>query len=320
MEWVYFVGNIKSNTGRMFGYELSFFRASRIEGDEIFPVHFAISDFKNKEHHTSETIGRTIGGLAGYAKKKIWSGDFSIQIIGKDKFHIKANPRSSIISLDLQLSGDFGKRLLINGDSGYSVKSRNNPSIYSYYYSFPGLNSKGKIKIRDSEFEITGGNSWMDHEWSGKIGSENYSSLSGNESSWDWVCLSFEDGSDLMAFNFREKRGSVSESSGTFRDSKGKIKLYKIAGELLIDPGDRVFRSTETGIKYPMEWKIRSKDLNLHILPVFDNQEFNGRKTTGQAYWEGSVIATGMIEGKKALGTGYLELKGYKPAKILNFN
>ncbi|EMM93427.1 hydroxyneurosporene synthase CrtC-like protein [Leptospira interrogans serovar Zanoni str. LT2156] len=62
----------------------------------------------------------------------------------------------------------------------------------------------------------------MDHEWSTPFHSNLKTTLSHPSNSWDWVCIQLEDGSDIMAFNFRKTIHSNSESFGTIRFSSGK--------------------------------------------------------------------------------------------------
>jgi predicted secreted hydrolase len=46
----------------------------------------------------------------------------------------------------------------------------------------------------------------------------------------------------------------------------------------------------------------------IHIEPLFDDQENDTRATTGAIYWEGAVRA---LHAGKRIGRGYLELTGY---------
>lgn len=147
MEWCYFVGILQSSEGKKYGYELSFFKGIFGKNREAFPVHFAISDLENKKHKIAQTIERKLGGMAGYDSKQIFSGDFILKIEGKTKFHLIAKPKhSSGLSLDLFLSGK-NSDLLLHGDQGKSIKSRKNPDLYSYYYSIPGLSTKGELTL-----------------------------------------------------------------------------------------------------------------------------------------------------------------------------
>lgn len=147
LEWCYFVGHIKAESGNLYGYELSFFRLKFSDGEdwnpEVFPVHFAISDLNQKRHETSQTIKRNLNDLAGYKNNLIYSGEFEFQILSRDQFLIKAYPKSKNIALELSLNGNGN--ILSHGKDGISIKSKRNPSIFSYYYSYPRLKTKGTL-------------------------------------------------------------------------------------------------------------------------------------------------------------------------------
>lgn len=315
LEWCYFVGNLSGEKGQELGYELSFFRARLSGKEEIFPVHFAISDISNQKHYTAQTIERKIGGLAAYNDLLIRSGDYKIEILGESEFKITARPREEQISLELRLTANK-KEILLHGDKGYSIKSNLDKNIYSYYYSIPRLQTKGFLKIGERKLEVTAGTSWMDHEWSFPVkenekNSDAKKSLASEDNSWDWICLNLDDGSDLMVFNFRKSKSDSPETFGTLRSPKGEIIHFQSSKEIKLEPQNSIWKSPETNKRYPMKWKIASSDLNLDIETRFPEQEFVGTITTGNSYWEGAVKATGFLKGKPVKAKGYLELKGY---------
>ncbi|MBK8397968.1 MAG: carotenoid 1,2-hydratase [Leptospiraceae bacterium] len=315
LEWCYFVGNLKVEGGQEIGYELSFFRANLNGKEEVFPVHFAISDITNRKHYTAQSIDRKIGNLADYNDSLIRSGDYKIEILGESNFKITANPRMQNISLELHLTASK-REILLHGDKGYSIKSIREKNIYSYYYSIPKLITKGFLKIGDSKFVVKEGTSWMDHEWSFPIldSGNNLSvkkSLASKENSWDWICLNLEDGSDIMVFNFRKSKSDSSETFGTLRTSNGETIYFQSPNEIQFVAQDLTWKSPETNKYYPMKWKIISKDIHIEIEAKFFEQEFLGYTSTGNSYWEGAVKAKGFIKEKPTTGSGYLELKGY---------
>jgi predicted secreted hydrolase len=313
LEWVYFVGHLEANTGETFGYELSFFRLAvkNEKSDsniEIFPVHFAISDPKEKKHRTFETLQRNIGKLAGYTSDQIFSGEYSMKIINKNKFRITAEPRFQNSKIDFFLSTDSVP--LVHGDQGKSIKSRTKPNLFSYYYSYPRLKTTGVLLFEGKEYEIVSGNSWMDHEWSEK-GESNFSFVK-KQTTWDWLSLSVDDGSDFVSFSFRTEKDSMPEFTGILRDATGKIHRYERASEVIMAAKkDGYWTSNLSGIQYPLSWKVTFPGGYWDVTPVFNEQEFNGLKSTGIIYWEGMVQAEGEIDGKKRTAKGYLELKGY---------
>lgn len=314
LEWVYFVGILNAESGETFGYELSFFRVKLKDESqsELYPVHFAISDVKNRKHYTEQIIKRNIGGLSGFTESKLWSGEYEANILNQNEFHLNVQPKSQLISLDLHLKGNFG--IFPQGKNGLSPKSHTNPAIYSYYYSYPRLESKGTIRIQDKIYKIVSGQSWLDHEWSEEDGKSKGSfTLSSKESGWDWVCISTETGSDFVFFRFREKVDKPHSIFGSMRTADGKIEYFHTPGQVQMQPKPKLWKSSDTNIEYPLEWKIEYPGGSWEISPYFNEQEFDGRKSTGIVYWEGLIQAKNPVE--KTKGFGYLELKGYKKKK-----
>ena len=308
LEWCYFVGNLKSIDGMDLGYELSFFRAKLDGKEDIFPVHFAISDPKNKKHHTNDILHRRFGSIASYSISKIQSGDYSIQIKSPLEFEIKANPRGANMSLQLNLTIASLKEILPQGEDGVSLKSRKYPDVLSNYYSIPRLKTNGIIRLDSKEYIIKDGFSWMDHEWSSPI-AQKESRIGSKESQWDWICINLENGTDIIAFNFRYSDKEKSESFGTIRDPNGKIQYFKEEGGVSFYPGNKIWKSQKTEKKYPMEWHLKLGAYSFEISPTFEDQEFIADRSTGNSYWEGGVRVIGEYDGKIVKGSGYLELK-----------
>jgi predicted secreted hydrolase len=308
LEWCYFVGNLQSAEGMDIGYELSFFRAKLDGREDIFPVHFAISDPKNKKHHTNDVLHRRFGSIASYSNSKIQSGDYSIEIKSPLEFEIKANPRGASMSLQLHLSILSQKEILPQGIDGVSPKSRKYPDIVSNYYSIPRLKTKGFIRLDSKEYEIKDGLTWMDHEWSSPI-NQTENRIGSKESQWDWICINLDNGTDIMAFNFRYSDKEQSESFGTIRDASGKIHYLKEEGYVSFLPKNKIWKSQKTQKKYPMEWNLKLGAYTLEISPTFEEQEFIADRSTRNSYWEGGVRVVGEYEGKIVKGNGYLELK-----------
>lgn len=309
VEWCYFVGILETDEGKELGYELSFFRAYAGTKVAVYPVHFAISDMKEEKHRKAQTLERELGNVAGQNKSSIWSGDYRMEILGPAEFRISAFPRTeSGFGLELELNSK-PDRILVHGNQGKSVKSRMNPKFFSYYYSIPRMETKGSLYLDGKEYTVKSGTSWMDHEWSSPEGSELNFDLSSQDISWEWICLQLEDGSDLVAFNFKSKFSPESETFGTLRSPDGKVRSFEKEKELSFVSENQTWKSSESGTSYKLRWKLISDRFKLNIAPKFEEQEFDARPTTGLSYWEGGVNVEGEIDGRKIKGKGYLELK-----------
>ncbi|TGK07257.1 carotenoid 1,2-hydratase [Leptospira semungkisensis] len=309
VEWCYFIGILNTEQGKELGYELSFFRAYLGPKVALYPVHFAISDMEEEKHKTSQTLERELGDVAGQNSTSLWSGDYRMEVTDQGNITISAFPRTEAgFGLELELSSK-PKDVLVHGKNGKSLKSRTNPKFYSHYYSVPRMETKGSLYLEGKEYNVKSGTSWMDHEWSSPEGAEPAFDLSSKDISWDWICIQMEDGSDIMAFNFRSKSSPASETFGSFRGPDGKVVTFEKENELNFQPEDKSWKSNATDISYKLKWKLISERFKLNISPKFEEQEFDARSSTGLAYWEGGVNVAGEIDGKTVKGKGYLELK-----------
>jgi len=317
-EWWYLTGNLDSEQGRRFGFELTFFRfalrpeshsgsirppGSNWQTRQVFIAHFAVTDKKNDQFHVAQRFSRDALGLAGAQTTpfKVWIEDWSIKdkrdtgaAANTENWELTASDDN--FSLDLNLVAD--KPPVLNGTDGLSQKSAAEGNA-SYYYSISRLRSEGTLRIAGETHRVSG-MSWLDREWSS-------SSLAGDQQGWDWFALQLSDGSDLMFYNIRKNDGSQDEhSAGTWITKDGESRYLsrddlsiKVTGE---------WESPEGG-SYPSRWDIRLPqfDLEITVTPVIDNQEL----FTTVRYWEGAVDVTGQHNHRPIEGRGYVELTGY---------
>jgi predicted secreted hydrolase len=308
-EWWYYTGNLRTSDGRMFGYQLTFFRRGLTPGEDrverlsqwganqVYMAHFALSDILSEEHYAFERFSRGAAGLAGAdaAPFQVWLENWEVVELDTDKWRMTAEQEG--IGLDLVLKDQKG--VVFQGIDGYSQKG---PEIgnASYYFSQTRLDSTGVVRLEDNEFPVRGW-SWMDHEFS-------TSALSSGQIGWDWFSLQLDDGTDLMVFQIRREDGSIDPfSSGTVIDpEKETIHLAVDQFEIKINEN---WRSPHTGAIYPSAWRLDIPEINLtlDIQPYFADQEMN----LSYSYWEGAVQVEGILGGKPVIGSGYVELTGY---------
>lgn len=77
--------------------------------------------------------------------------------------------------------------------------------------------------------------------------------------------------------------------------------------EVRFRPG-RTWQSPRTGKTYPVTWELDITGQSWRLQPLMDDQELDGRRSTGVVYWEGAVR---LLEGEREIGRGYLEMTGY---------
>ncbi len=301
-EWWYVTGNLDSDSGERFGFELTIFRvglvppaahaigASAWRTREIYAAHFAITDVARGTFKYSDQYSRGALGLAGAEAQPfhVWLNDWELGST------IHARGQGYELTLD---TGALGEPVL-NGDRGLSHKS-SEPGAASYYYSIPRIPVQGKL-VRDGVSSNVHGLAWLDREWgSGSLGSK--------EQGWDWFALQLQDGSALMFYSLRN-RGGIPDpnSSGTWIDASGHSRPLA-ADQVVINVS--AHWTSPRGGRYPSRWRVRvpSAALDVEVQPVLADQELGTRPR----YWEGAVDLKGTRSGREIAGRGYVELVGY---------
>jgi predicted secreted hydrolase len=317
-EWWYYTGNLVTESGRRFGYQLTFFRRAvappdqRAEresawaADQVYMAHFALTDVAEGGFRAVERFTRGAAGLAGAqaVPYQVWLEDWQVEEIepGVTRLQAATGPQNpdhlqETVSLNLVVTDQKGPTL--QGDRGYSPKGPL-PGNASTYYSLTRLDTSGTVQVGETAYPVRG-LSWMDHEWS-------TSALSADQVGWDWFSIQMEDGSELMVFQLRKEDGSVDPfSSGTFIAPDGSTRaLSREDFEIRVKDS---WRSPHTGADYPARWTVTvpAVELKLEIEPHLADQEL----TLSYAYWEGAVGVQGELGGQAVRGNGYVELTGY---------
>ena len=305
-EWWYVTGNLDSEEGRRFGYELTIFRfalapdrpesESEWRTNQVYIAHLAVTDVEDERFLVAQRYSRGAVGLAGAGSQpfRVWIDDWFITEERSGAWRLVAD--AGDFSIDVSLVPQ--KPPVLNGDAGLSQKS-SDPGNASYYYSITRLATEGRIRINGEEHSVTGA-SWLDREWS-------TSALADNQVGWDWFALQFSDGSDLMYYGLRLDDGSLDPNSGGTYVGANGIASHLDANDAEITVLD-TWNSPEGGT-YPSQWRVRSSRLGLDVTvtPVLADQEL----FTTVRYWEGAVDVTGTRNGKPLSGRGYVELTGY---------
>lgn len=304
IEWWYLTANLKSEDGRQYGVQWTLFRsalappakaATATEKDwrtsQLWMGHAAITTPDG--HHVAESLARGVFGTAGVeaAPFQAWINDWRMQArdtSGEGIGSLSLNASGTDFGYQLELKSD--KPLVFHGDRGYSVKSASGQA--SYYYSQPFYQVQGQLDLPTGSVEVTG-NAWLDREWSSQP-------LSEDQHGWDWVSLSFDDGSKLMGFQLRQSDGDnftsatwIAADGQTTTYAKNKLRLTEIA------------RSRVETRDIPTNWRVELPDRGVDVrVRALNTQAWMG---TSFPYWEGPVN----ISGSHA-GVGYLEMTGYQ--------
>jgi predicted secreted hydrolase len=327
-EWWYVTGwlDVKNKPEQSLGFQVTFFRSrtqhptenpSRFAPKQLLIAHAAIAAPKNGALIHEELATRALAPIATFSETDC---KLSIKQHGHEwLLERAANPSTGIqnqyriaiktsqLNLDLTLATDQAPWL--QGQNGFSQKGPLSKHS-SYYYSRPQLVTEGKVRYAKQEQALeVRGTSWFDHEWSSEI-------LAEGAIGWDWLGLNMLDGSALTIFRIRnsnaEKQAVDIHHYAAWRSPQGEIKTFNPRFEAL-----RKWTSKRTGATYPISWHITLGDNKLLIEPLMDDQELDGRRSTGTVYWEGAVTVKDVSAQTKLIGRGYLELTGYhQPIKL----
>ena len=308
IEWWYYTGNLTSDRGRRFGYQVTFFRVgvdpapenpSRWAVRDLFMAHLAVTDLGTGRHLVAERLDRGSLGWAGArtGTLDVWNGGWRASLDG-GRHRLEAVDRSFGVELDLEP----GKGPTLHGEGGLSRKG---PSVgnASQYYSMTRMPTAGRVRLDGGWVDVAGA-SWMDHEFGTTF-------LEPGQVGWDWFSLQLEDGADLMVFQLRRADGRPDDRSATWVDGGGAAAVIE-SGDVRLVPGRR-WSSPVSGAAYPVEWRVDvpDREASFEVTAALDAQELDTGDSTGVTYWEGAVTVTGRVGGRPVRGRGYLEMTGY---------
>jgi predicted secreted hydrolase len=329
-EWWYVTGWLNESIG----FQVTFFRSrtrhsdanpSRFAPTQLLLAHVALAIPENKQlihdelaqraHPTLATVSEQDCAITLKQQDKTWS----IKREQNDSYQIRI--QSNQCELALELSPKDSPWL--QGDRGYSRKG---PLVNqaSFYYTRPQIPTSGQIRYLQKQAASSAskwtspipvkGLSWFDHEWSSAL-------LAESAVGWDWLGLNLLDGAALTIFRIRDASGNAIHDYAAMRQSNGEVTTFKpifFAKEFWVSP--------RTAVRYPVAWQIdlqpsnpsKNPPLNLLISPLLQDQELDGRRSTGTIYWEGAVeVIRQNTNQRQLLGRGYLELTGYhQPVKL----
>ncbi len=309
-EWWYFSGELQTDNGTAYGYEMTIFKV-RQSGLDVFVNHLAVSDLQTKVHSFAETTVINTPKLGNKKGKADINADaLSFTFDNDTGFHIEGSQGG--IAIDLQLLPVLP--VVLEADNG----TINMPDGHiSYYYSFTNLKTTGTLTLNGTTQNIisndtTKSRSWMDHQWG------LFSISADAKQAWDWFSFRFEDGSSLMAAHFREKgtnevlngvvsNGLLINPHWMYQRADGTVER---GTDVSIDYA-RTWKDANADATYAMDWTVSIPSLSATIsaVPAFDAQSLYNIMTP--PYWEGIGTAESTIEGNKRNATAYIEMCGY---------
>jgi predicted secreted hydrolase len=304
-EWWYLTGNLETEAGRRYGYQVTFFSTAIRAGDKsecvadmsawctnaIWMGHAAISDVSEDVHYAAERFTRQEPGLAGTSLNpfRVWLQDWKL-FSGADDFPWELEIFTDDFVLTLSLSAT--KQAVLQGVNGLSQKSPE-PGNASYYYSLTNVETAGQIFLGGENYQVAG-SSWLDREWS-------TSALAADQSGWDWFSLQFDEGYELMYYQLRNLNGDAHLSSSGNTTSLMGTQTQIMPEQMQLE--EIGAWQAPDGTVYATKWQMKYLDNDWIVQAVFEDQLVD----VSFQYWEGAVDVIESASGE-VVGRGYLEM------------
>jgi predicted secreted hydrolase len=301
-EWWYLTGWLE-RAPQPLGFQVTFFRLrpdldpanpSRFAAHQLLAAHVALADPPRGALQHEQRIAR-----AGFDAVAAAVGDTDVSL---ERWRLSRHPSGAYAcaiearAFALQFEARPTQPLLAQGIAGHMRKSTQ-PEYASYYYSIPQLAVQAHL-TRDGRNTRLAGRAWLDHEWGSTM-------LDSETVGWDWAGINLDDGGALTAYRLRRRDGTAAAAYASLRDAAGTRTFapHEVRFEPLV-----TWTSPRTRATYPIAQRLHIGSRVFETRPLFDDQELDGRATTGAVYWEG---ASELLENGRRIGRGYLELTGY---------
>ena len=310
IEWWYITGHLTDSDLDRYGFQATFFRyalkpnatagSSSFGNEHIYMAHMALSDIENKKFYHEERLNRDgWDAFCSTNKMMMQNGNWTLNQSENKTIFLNATIQEDI---DLKLTLDPTQPHVIFGENGLSKKGKD-PSACSWYITYPRMQVTGNMILNNKIINLKG-EAWMDHEISS-------SQLSKTQVGWDWLSVRFEDESELMLYILRDQDGKPDPYSKLIWINENG-QLTHMGPDSFKWKSKRSWYSKKSDSNYPVEntlsgTKPNGEKFELHIVPLFDQQELTG-ELGGIAYWEG---ACDIYENNTKTGEAYMELTGY---------
>lgn len=324
IEWWYITGHLVSAEGQRHGFQATFFRragvtqpgnpaaglerpSSLFGTDEFFLAHMAWLDVGTGTFRHEERLNRHgWDARADTRKLEVRNGNWSLKDLGPDAEGKTTLELRGGIQADLRwrMTLKAQKPLVVFGTNGVSRKALE-PSAASHYLTFSRLSVTGDLQ-RGSKSERVEGEAWMDHELSS-------SQLGQGQVGWDWACIQFFDGRELMAYRMRRDDGTTDAfSTLAWIGKDGRVTQW--GPDRFRWTGEGQWKSPRSGGAYPATVLLSvpepdgSPGPTLRLEPLCADQELSGG-LGGVPYWEGACLVRD-AQGNE-IGRAFVEMTGY---------
>lgn len=310
-EWWYYTGHLRTEGGKRFGFEVTFFRVGAGVPDarlgtawdlrDLHLAHFALTAISDREFRYYEKLNRSSRYVADAREGDldVFNEGWSVRSAADGSMRLVAAAGGDAIDLRLVAQ----KPPAIHGSDGISVKAEGE-GYASHYYSLSRLEVSGSVTSEGRRESCTG-QAWMDHEFGS-------ATLREYQQGWDWFSIQLDNRNEIMLYVIRRVDGTPDvTSSGSIILADGRV--IPLRAEDFSIRARSSWKSPRSGAVYPLDWDIVVKpfDISLRLREVMKDQELVTDRSTRITYWEGAVDVTGRFGGNTVRGEGYVEMTGY---------
>jgi len=179
----------------------------------------------------------------------------------------------------LQLTLSPRQPYMLNGHDGIIQQGPGGPSAY---YSDPRLAARGTLELNGKKVSVSG-QGWLDHQW-GNF-STDVAALR-----WNWFACQFQDGSDLMLYQFLNPDDRPSgDQNGTLVTVHGAVKHVT---RFTVTPLGPFIRPAGALATYPLRWRL---EVPLGRIDITVRARARHQFITNQfvpSFWEGAASIT----------------------------
>jgi predicted secreted hydrolase len=316
IEWWYITGHLFRADGHRFGFQATFFRSAGLPATAntdtnnanfghgtLFLAHMALLDVPSGTYLHQQKLNRR--GWDAYSATNeldVRNGNWALRMTDTNSRTMQLNGSvNGDASFQLKLTPQ--KPLVQFGKDSVSRKAAD-PTAASYYLTFPRLQATGQV-VLNSETNAVTGEAWMDHEISS-------SQLGSDQAGWDWCCLQFTGGREIMAYRMRHRDGSQDDFSSLTWINTNAVLAQLPSAQFQLEVV-RTWKSPRTGAVYPVSVRLHTRNpwtnqsVTFLLEPLAEDQELAGHGSL--AYWEGACRIRD--EAGKEIGSAFLELTGY---------
>ena len=316
IEWWYITGQLFRDDGRRFGFQATFFRSAGLPvnkllatnnadfgRDTLYLAHMALLDVSHGQFlHQQRLNRRGWDAFSSTNDLNVRNGNWALRMTDTNRQTMILNGSlGGAASFQLELRPS--KPMVVFGQSSVSRKAAD-PTASSYYLTFPRLQATGQV-VLGLETNRVAGEAWMDHEISS-------SQLGADQAGWDWCCLQFKDGREIMAYRMRHRDGTQDPFSTLAWVNTNNVITQLPSADFQFETV-HTWKSPVSGAVYPVSVRLHTRNpftnqpVTFLLEPLAEDQELAGRGSL--AYWEGSCRIRD--EHGREIGSAFLELTGY---------